>query len=1480
MRPTATLLLVLAALFALPAGAQEAARTIEFIENRGQWDAHARYAAQMAPGARLFVEKTGLTYALTAGLPGHGPTKAGRANGSLPTHGLRLEFVQPSPTATLAPEAETEAPGRRHYLRGKSAAHWATDVRAWRQLRYRQLWAGIDLLLKESSARQFEYDLLLSAGADPAQAQWRYRGADGLRLDPATGQMRVQTSAGVLTDFRPEAWQTDPATGVRQPVACAFVLRGEVVSFRLGKYDAGRPLVIDPAVQFASYSGSPVENWGFAATHDAAGNLYTAGVVFEAGYPVTTGAYQTAFAGSTDIAILKFTTSATGPSARAWATYLGGNNLEFPHSLLVNDRNELLLLGTTASTDFPTTANAQSQALQGGPTIAPFGSNSPFVLSGGSDLVLTRLSANGGRLRASTYLGGTGTDGLLDPAAAAPRLRHNYGDAFRGDLALDPQGNVYVASVTGSADFPGLVPVNYRGGSSDGLVTSLDSSLSRVRWTTLLGGPGADAAYSLQREEAGGGLLVAGGTTSPSMAGAIGGYQAAPGGGVDGFVARLLPGGALLQSTYLGTSAYDQAFFVRQGAGGQVYVLGQTLAPAWPGLDATRYHTAQGQQFIQQLTSDLKSSVFATVFGSGRSTTDISPTAFGVDCYGRILLAGWGGGLDPNNGSTTGLPVTANALQNNTDSQDFYLMQLSDGARVLDYATFFGTSADDHVDGGTSRFDAQGILYQAVCACDQGGAGTGSLPIPPGAFTYAAANGAPRCNNAAFKFAFLAAASPAGTDTLSVCARAGVVGLGGSPAGGTWTGPGVSGSVATGFNFLPDSSRLGLNVLTYTSPGAANGCTGTSTRRITVLPQGRATAAAPQRVFCLRAGVPQATVPLTGLPAGGTWHGKGVVPGTARFDPVLAGRGSHALTYEVSGGRCPVVAGLQMVVKVVPAPTPMPPRKVCLNDPPVALGGIPPGGIWTGAGVSGSIGSFVFTPTPALLGGPHVLIYTYQGDTDCDAVTDTLRMSVLPPGPTGAAPPDTALCLSTRPFRLRGGLPLGGEWSGPGVSGSVATGFFFTPSPLITGAQTLLYTGPLANSPACPGRANRVVTVNTSGVATVSIPDTLLCAVAGPQRLTAAPTGGVWTGPGVSGSVGGGFFFTPTAALAGVQTLAYAGPAPANATDCPLAATLRLRVLALPPLFFAPVGEVSFCLTAPPHGIVLAATPAGGTFSGPGVVGNRFNPSDAGPGRHTLTYTWDFPEVRCPITITQTVPVSLVPAVHLPPDTVLCLNAAPLALRASPAGGTWTGPGVTAAGLFTPPAAPGITTLYYELPGTCDPAPYRVTVPAQLSAQARWTVPACPDNARAPRLLRFEATGGAAGQVQWDFGDGTPPASGAVVEHRYAAAGHYQPLATLPAAPAGACPNQLALPPVDVQAARVPNIITPNADGLNDTFAPEVGGCPGRFRVFSRWGQQVFDAPAYRNDWAGAGLPAGLYYYLLHDADGATLGKGWVEIVR
>ncbi len=103
-----------------------------------------------------------------------------------------------------------------------------------------------------------------------------------------------------------------------------------------------------------------------------------------------------------------------------------------------------------------------------------------------------------------------------------------------------------------------------------------------------------------------------------------------------------------------------------------------------------------------------------------------------------------------HNGSTTGLPITGNAVQSATDGNDFYLIVLGKNAVNLLYATYFGGNAsDDHVDGGTSRFDKNGVIYQSVCSSCPGGS---DFPTTPNA--YAQTNVSPRCSNASFKLDF------------------------------------------------------------------------------------------------------------------------------------------------------------------------------------------------------------------------------------------------------------------------------------------------------------------------------------------------------------------------------------------------------------------------------------------------------------------------------------------------------------------------------------------------------------------------------------------------------------------------------------------------------------------------------------------------------------------------------------------------------
>jgi gliding motility-associated-like protein len=139
------------------------------------------------------------------------------------------------------------------------------------------------------------------------------------------------------------------------------------------------------------------------------------------------------------------------------------------------------------------------------------------------------------------------------------------------------------------------------------------------------------------------------------------------------------------------------------------------------------------------------------MIGTGKGSPDISPTAFLVDKCNNIYISGWGSNLGGSL-STLNLPVTFDAYQNTTDGNDFYLAVINENLDSLEYATYFGGSlSTEHVDGGTSRFDKNGVVYQSVCA---GCGNNNDFPIYPNPGAISATNNSTNCNNAVFKFDF------------------------------------------------------------------------------------------------------------------------------------------------------------------------------------------------------------------------------------------------------------------------------------------------------------------------------------------------------------------------------------------------------------------------------------------------------------------------------------------------------------------------------------------------------------------------------------------------------------------------------------------------------------------------------------------------------------------------------------------------------
>jgi hypothetical protein len=137
-----------------------------------------------------------------------------------------------------------------------------------------------------------------------------YVGIDQMQLDPA-GNLLSRLNMGYSTDLKPVSFIKSNAQKVE--IASSYVLNDNLISFEVSDYnlEPGQVLEIDPEIIFSTYSGSLGDNFGTTATYDYLGNLYGAGMVFAVGYPITLGAYQSAFLGSSDIGITKFNQNGT-----------------------------------------------------------------------------------------------------------------------------------------------------------------------------------------------------------------------------------------------------------------------------------------------------------------------------------------------------------------------------------------------------------------------------------------------------------------------------------------------------------------------------------------------------------------------------------------------------------------------------------------------------------------------------------------------------------------------------------------------------------------------------------------------------------------------------------------------------------------------------------------------------------------------------------------------------------------------------------------------------------------------------------------------------------------------------------------------------------------------------------------------------------------------------------------------------------------
>lgn len=711
--------------------AQSAFANFEFVENKGQWDSKVKFSGQINSGA-FFLQPNGFTVLL------HNPqelqnvvhgyhgaqTGVREEQDLLHSHAYAVHFAGANENIEIIPEKVQNA--YNNYFIGNSPSKWAVNCKIYQALTYKNVYPNIDVRYYSDQGR-LKYELVIHPGGDVSNIAMKYEGADKLTIK--NRELFIKTSVGEVKELYPYSYQINEQTN--DQVDCRYeVSKDNVVRFKIKNYSRKTTLVIDPTLIFSTFTGSATDNWGFSATPGPDGSTFVAGIVFGNGFPVSLGAFQTDFQGGNiqkiDIGIMKL--SPNGGN-RIYATYLGGSADEYPHSLISDAQGNLVLAGKTYSGNYPVTPGVAEGA------------------GGGADIIVTKLNDAGNALIGSMRIGGTGNDGVnietqhqTDNHRAISLIRF-YGDESRSEVILDAANNIYLASSTQSADFPvspGVFQPKYGGGIQDGVLLKINESCNTILFSSFLGGTKEDAAFVLALNPQNNNIYIAGATASNDFPGNKSGViQSTYQGGIsDGFISIVSnTGTALIKTTYQGTNQAKNIYGIQFDKIGFPYIMGTTRG-SWPVINAA-FVNSGAKQFVSKIFPDLSNYVYSTTFGTNSSLPNISLVAFLVDRCENVYISGWGGWLFSNpdpygQAGTRGMPVTPDAIKSTTDGYDFYFIVIKKDASQLLYGTFFGQNAgrvNDHVDGGTSRYDVNGTIHQAICANCGGGA---AFPTTPG----------------------------------------------------------------------------------------------------------------------------------------------------------------------------------------------------------------------------------------------------------------------------------------------------------------------------------------------------------------------------------------------------------------------------------------------------------------------------------------------------------------------------------------------------------------------------------------------------------------------------------------------------------------------------------------------------------------------------------------------------------------------------
>ena len=628
---------------------------LPLAQNLGQWRDDILFKAN-AGGAAIWIAHSGTYYQFTR------PVASDTASGGSPVvnpDGSITSFGRPTDFETIVIKADlvganTGAPGvgenaqayRCNYFLGNDPSHWRTDVPTYQAVQISDIYPGINLKYYGNN-NQFEYDFIVSPGADYSLIQLSYDGISSASLGQA-GELLLATSWGPITLQAPAFYQID--NGAQIPLSGNYKLLDEKsVGFEVGQeYNPSLPLVIDPVLSYSTFLGGYGGDYGYDIAVNASGEAFATGLTWSSDFPYQNPLDST-FNGNEDIFVTKM--SADG-SALIFSTYIGGADVDDGYGIAIDGAGNSYLTGRTRSLDFPTQS----------PIYATFGGN--------EDGFIAKLSPAGNSLLFNTYLGGTGFD---------------YGE----DIDIDAAGNGYIVGVTTSTDFPTVNALyGANAGGYDAFLTKISSAGDNLFYSTYLGGAQTDLGNGIAVDSSNS-AYITGETFSPDFPTANP-FDLDHNGGGDVFVTKFSPAGNSLDySTFLGGAGEDAGNDIALDDSANAYITGWTNSNTYPVQNAyDQFYGGGNDAFVTKLTPVGNNLVYSTFFGG--MSYDYG-YGIRIDWAGNAYIAGYTG--------SSNLPMRRAFDNTYNGAGDAFVTRFSPVGNNLVYSTYLGGGWEDRAYG-------------------------------------------------------------------------------------------------------------------------------------------------------------------------------------------------------------------------------------------------------------------------------------------------------------------------------------------------------------------------------------------------------------------------------------------------------------------------------------------------------------------------------------------------------------------------------------------------------------------------------------------------------------------------------------------------------------------------------------------------------------------------------------------------------------